>query len=130
MERDELPLKVDIRANGKIAILVRNPRKSYQCRECKLTMEAREPHYTVTYGGAGLRNIKYPNRVCAGCLPTHMGMAPTWQERYDEWGRLLDWCRLNCAELEAKGRMRGLVICMQKIWRDMTKLREAAICSQ
>ena len=124
----ELPIQQDIRHNGKIAQLVKRPRKAYNCVECKSPTEIGEPHYTITYGGAGLRNIKFPDRVCVGCIRLKMNLPLTWQDQRQNWGDLLTYCYDKREELESTGRMRGLVICMQKIWGDCSKLKEASLC--
>lgn len=126
MEKTKLkvPLPEDIRVNGRIAQLVQRPRKAYKCHDCGLSTESGEPHYSVTWAGSGLGSLKFPSRVCVGCIPQHLGLKKTWQERRGEWGLLFDWCHSNCEELEATGRMRGLVLCLQKIWQDAMRLKE------
>lgn len=59
---------------GKIASLVRKARKNHICCECKELIEAVKPYYAVTYGGAGLGNLKFPKRAHPGkCVLTCMG---------------------------------------------------------
>ena len=120
----KIPLPEDIRVNGKIAQLVRRPRKSYKCHDCGLPTEVGEPYYTVTWAGSGLGSIKFPDHVCAGCIYQHLGIKKTYEERRGEWAAFLDWCAFNREELENTGRMKGLTLCLQKIWQDAVKLKE------
>jgi len=74
MESENTSLLEDIRHNGKIAHLVKKSRKAYKCSECGLPTKAGEPYYIITHGGAGLRDIKFPDRVHVGdCLYSSMG---------------------------------------------------------
>lgn len=41
--------------------------------------------------------------------------------RYLEWKALLDYCRDNRDELEKKGRMTALVLCLQRHWQEAIK---------
>lgn len=47
----------------------------------------------------------------------------TWQDRYQEWKALYNYCRENEEELEQSGRMRALVFCLQAHWQDMNRLK-------
>ena len=47
-----------------------------------------------------------------------------WEERYDEWKALFDYCCENRLELETSGRMRAFVFCLQRHWQDMLRLKE------
>jgi len=120
----KVPLPEDIRVNGKVAQLVLRPKKAYKCHGCGLPTEPGEPHYSMSWAGAGLGSIKFPSRVCVGCLPQHLGLERTWLERYAEWAVLLGWCSLNRESLEVAGRMKGLTLCLQKIWQDAMRLKE------
>ena len=131
MDIRDFPLPKDIRADGKIAQLVIRPKKSYKCTECGLPTEVGEPHYSVTFAGSGVGGLKYPDRVCAGCIRVHMKLPLTWEDRRRQWGELLDYCCSNLDELECTGRMRGIVVCLQKIWMDMFSLKkEGVLCSK
>ena len=115
-----LPIPKDIRANGKVAQLVLKPRRSYNCFECGLLIEVAEPHYLITYSGAGLSSIKFPERVCVACLSLSLSKNGFQHIKLREvWGGLFDYCYANIKELEQARRMRGLVICLQKIWRNL-----------
>ena len=125
MKNSDLPLLEDIRLSGKIAQLVRKPRKAHKCSECGIIIEVGEPYYTVEWAGAGLGGTKYPNRSCVACLPDALGIERTYEEWRQLWGELFDYCYANSGELERICRMRGLVVCLQKIWNKM----EGARCS-
>lgn len=47
----------------------------------------------------------------------------TWQDRYNEWEALFDYCRDNREALEEAGRMTALVLCLQAHWQDMKRLK-------
>jgi len=47
----------------------------------------------------------------------------TWQDRHREWKALLDYCSENRQALEASGRMKALVICLQSHWQDKMRLK-------
>ena len=47
----------------------------------------------------------------------------TWQQRYQEWQALLGYLTENREELEAKSRMTALVLCLQRHYQDMRRLR-------
>lgn len=117
---------LDIRANGKIAHLVKKPRKAHTCSECNLIVEVSEPYYAITWGGSGLGSNKFPDRACVACVPESLGIERTYEEWNQLWGDLFDYCRANAEEFERTCRMRGMVLCMQKIWRRREDLR----CSQ
>ncbi len=126
MKIKELPIEKDIRRNGRIAQLVVSPKKSYKCDECGYPTEVGEPHYTVIFSGSGIRGIKFPARVCVGCIRTNMNLPLSWQDQRRIWGSLFDYCRDNYAELEQTRRMRGMGKCLQKIWGDINRLKEVA----
>ena len=66
-------MATEIRSNGKIATL-RVARKQHDCKECPNPIDPGNSYWEVVYGGGGLRNTKYPNRVHAGvCFDKHMG---------------------------------------------------------
>jgi hypothetical protein len=54
-----------------------------------------------------------------GTVPTMI----TWQDRYAEWKALLDYLSEHREELEKNGRMRALVICLQRHYVDMKRLK-------
>jgi len=116
-----MPLLPDIRVDGRIAQLVKWPRKAHRCKECGGAIEVCEPHYTVTWGGAGLGNIKFPTRVHVACLPQHLGMATTAVFLKKLWAAMFDYAHANCVDLEKTGRLAGYVAAMQRAW---TKARE------
>ena len=116
MKIQKLPLPADIRLNGKIARLVRKPIKPHLCSECKIIIEVTEPYYTVEWAGSGLGSTKRPSRACVACLPQSLGIERTSEEWRLLWGGLFDYCQANIDELERTCRMRGLMLCMQKMW--------------
>jgi len=126
MKKSPLPLLEDIRLNGKIAQLVRKPRKAHLCSKCDQLIEVAEPYYTVEWAGSGLGSTKRPSRACIACLPEALGIERTSEEWRHLWGELFDYAYANSLNLEETGRMRGLVLCMQKIW----KRKEESQCSQ
>lgn len=46
-----------------------------------------------------------------------------WEERYREWRALFEYCCENRLELEEKGRMRAFILCLQRHWQDMMRLK-------
>lgn len=48
-------------------------RKRHDCKECPAPIEPGEEYYCVYLGGAGLGNIKYPDRYHKRCLETNEG---------------------------------------------------------
>ena len=46
------------------------------------------------------------------------------ETRFREWRVLLDYLIEHREELEAKGRIRVLVLCLQRHWQDMLRLKE------
>ncbi|MDZ4230391.1 MAG: hypothetical protein U1B77_01070 [Dehalococcoidales bacterium] len=127
MAINDPPIKKDIRANHKVALLVMRPRKEFVCIECERPILVAEPYYQVTHGGGGLRNIKYPDRVCVGCIPKHMGIPTTYEERHREWGALFDWLYLYSLDTNLTSRVKGLTSCLQKIWQDAVKFKEVKV---
>ena len=63
----------ELRVSGKIAIL-RIARKCYKCAECGLPIGIRETHYCVYIGGAGLGNIKFPDRIHEDCINENLNI--------------------------------------------------------
>jgi hypothetical protein len=61
-----------LKISGGIATL-RTARKAYKCRDCGLLIEPDEPYYCITIGGAGLGNLKFPDRVHIKCLEREHG---------------------------------------------------------
>lgn len=59
------------RANGKIAI-PRKARKGSKCDQCGLPIEKGTDYYCVYFGGAGLGDIKFPDRVHEECINDHL----------------------------------------------------------
>lgn len=112
------PLTDDFRHEGRIAQLVKWPRKSHPCRECRGEIGKGEPHYTVTWGGAGLGNIKFPTRVHVACLANHLAMALPQGLFKELWCALFDYGYHHNTEMENSGKMRGYVVCMQRVWKE------------
>jgi hypothetical protein len=50
----------------------------------------------------------------------------TWQDREREWTALYDFAYENYKELEAKGRMKAITLCLQRTWQDMRRLKGSA----
>lgn len=50
-------------------------------------------------------------------------MTVTWRDRWHEWQALDGFARENWQELEQRGRMRAVTICMQRTWMDMMRLK-------
>ncbi|GAJ10527.1 unnamed protein product [marine sediment metagenome] len=61
----------ELRVKGKIATL-RRARKSHKCNHCGLLIEKGEEHYCVYTGGAGLYNLKFPDRVHRECITDYL----------------------------------------------------------
>ena len=116
------PLNPAIRLDGRIAELVKWPRRPHRCKECGGGIEICESHYTVIWGGAGLGNIKFPARVHVACLPQHFNMPETASFLKKLWEVMFDYAHANCADLEKAGRLAGYIAGMQRVW---TKAREA-----
>lgn len=53
--------------NGKVAASTL-ARKNYNCGRCHSPIMRGEHYWQVTYAGAGLGNIKFPERICVLCL--------------------------------------------------------------
>ena len=115
----QIPLARVLSKNELTAMLVMNPRKERQCAECGLIIEVSEPHYTITYRGAGLESIKFPDRVCVSCVRKKLNIKTYYEGRYTEWQSLYVWSCDHRAELEASGRMRGVTSCLQKLCQEL-----------
>jgi hypothetical protein len=50
----------------------------------------------------------------------------TYQERMAEWKALYDFAYENYVELEAKGRMKAITLCMQRHWQDAQCIKQRA----
>lgn len=62
-----------LRGNGRIASLVKNPRTTKTCSVCGKLAAAGEPRYNVTWAGAGLGSIKFPDIAHTGsCVDTYV----------------------------------------------------------
>lgn len=57
----------ELKVPGGIAVL-RTARKGYKCCECGLPIEPDELHYCIYLGGAGLGNLKFPDRKHTDCV--------------------------------------------------------------
>jgi len=57
----------ELKVRGGIATL-RVARKGHKCCECGLPIELGEPHYCIYIGGAGLGNLKFPDRKHVRCV--------------------------------------------------------------
>jgi hypothetical protein len=115
---DTFPLLDDLRYDGRIARLVKHPSRQHFCRECHEVIGTGEPHYTATWGGAGLRNIKFPSRLHVVCLPRHLGITMSPVYLMQLWDVLFDYAYHHCEELHRSGRMYGYVTCMQRVWKE------------
>lgn len=58
--------------NGRIAELTK-ARKDFVSRCCGLMIEKGSSYYSVTYAGAGLGSIKYPQRCHINCIDKFLG---------------------------------------------------------
>ncbi len=65
-------VKTALRVNGKIAQLTR-ARKGHKCTDCGLLIEKGDEYYCIYQGGAGLGNIKFPDRCHQACLDNYLG---------------------------------------------------------
>lgn len=67
-----------------------------------------------------------PHDARARCVETSgvRRSEATWEDRYREWKALYDYARENWVELEEKGRMRAITLCMQRTWGEMRRLRK------
>jgi hypothetical protein len=122
---DTFPLSRDFRHEGRIACLVKHPARQYSCRECRGIIEKGEPHYMVTWGGAGLGNIKFPSRVHVACLPRNLGMVTAPGDMKALWNSLFDYGYSHCKKLHKSGGMYGYVVCMQRVWKEVDNGSEA-----
>lgn len=52
------------------------------------------------------------------------GTPLSWVDRRNEWVALYNYAYENYVELEAKGRMKAVTICLQRHWRDMVRMKE------
>lgn len=43
------------------------------------------------------------------------------RNRYNKWKALFDYCYEHREELEKQGKMRALVLCLQRHWREAVK---------
>ena len=68
---ETMTLPSDIRQNGKIAEL-RKARKCHNCSGCRQPITEGTRYYSVTYAGAGLSSIKFPDRFHAECVGDFM----------------------------------------------------------
>ena len=118
-ENGSFPLISDFRYEGRIAQLVKWPRKSHSCSECREVIEKGEPHYTVVWGGAGLGNIKFPARVHVACLADKLAMALPAALIKELWSSLFDYGYHHTTELHNNKKMYGYVICMQRVWKEV-----------
>lgn len=64
-------LKRRVARNGMIADL-RKARNQYVCIQCVGLIEAGERYYSVTYAGAGLGSIKFPDRCHQDCVEEYL----------------------------------------------------------
>jgi len=62
----------ELRVGGQILELHR-ARKIYRCCECSLPIEPGEQYYCRYIGGAGLGNIKFPDRLHIRCFDQTKG---------------------------------------------------------
>ncbi|MHB8084360.1 MAG: hypothetical protein ACYDHZ_00845 [Dehalococcoidia bacterium] len=76
--------------------------------------------------GSGVGGFKAADHVHAGCERLFMGLPLAWADRRRQWGEMFDYCRQHAGELEVGGILRGWVLAMQGIWRDMEALRHTA----
>jgi len=53
--------------NGYI-ITIRRAQKPHTCQQCREAIEQGDEYCAVTLGGAGLGSLKFPDRVCRGCI--------------------------------------------------------------
>lgn len=65
--KTELEIPTDVRVRGGTATL-RIARKGYKCAECGLPIKPGAPYYCVYLGGAGLGNLKFPDRKHPDCV--------------------------------------------------------------
>lgn len=110
------PLAEVVRHDGRIAELVKASRKPHRCRVCPEPIQTGEPYYQVTYGGGGLGNIKYPNRVHAVCLPQYILKPATTYDISYLWGKMFDYAHQHCGEMMKKNTIPGYTAAMQRIW--------------
>jgi hypothetical protein len=110
------PLARDIRIDGRIAELVTAARKSYPCRYCPQTIILGEPHYIVSWAGAGLGSIKFPSRLHASCLPDYLEQPVRAEEWQYLWGLMFDYAALKCRWLQEHHKLDGYIAGMMHIW--------------
>lgn len=57
--------------NGKV-IELRKSRKEHLCLNCGLPIPAKSFYYSVTFGGAGLGSLKFPDRIHLDCVDNYL----------------------------------------------------------
>lgn len=62
----------ELKAKGSIACLTK-ARTPHDCKKCPLPIEPGEEYYCVYLGGAGLGNLKFPDRYHKRCLEANEG---------------------------------------------------------
>jgi len=65
------PLPTRIIRNGRIAELHR-ARKQYICLQSGLPIEPGEYYYSITYAGAGLGGLKFPDHIHVNCIEKYL----------------------------------------------------------
>lgn len=51
----------------------RRARKPFSCHQCRQQINPGEDYYSITYGGGGLGDQKYPDRIHLKCIDAYFG---------------------------------------------------------